>query len=166
MKAFVVRQIAHMLAIKLCTGNMVDCQLPGHKRSFWLSETWLGLQIPLQNSGFTAAKQVSRIPWWAIGQEQAGSAHFPTGKALFLQQDPKLRLRAFPSCTPSHWVNPHILGSRVSKHTVPAQSLALAPVQLAPCSTPWCRQSRHEPTANTNQITSKLLLPLISCLLQ
>lgn len=156
--------MAHMLAIKFYTGNMVDCQLPECERSFWLSEIWLGLHILLQSSGSTAPKHISRIPWWATGQEQGWKCTFPPQGKLYFCHILQAVSQGFPILHTLSLSKPHILGLEFQS-TVPAQSLALAAVQLAPCSSPQCRESRHEPTANTNQIPSQLLLPLISCLL-
>lgn len=129
--------MAHMLAIKFYTSNMVDCQLPERERSFWLSETWLGLHIILQSSGSTAPKHISRIPWWATGQEQGWKGIFPPQGKLYFCHILQAVSQGFPILHTLSLSKPHILGLEFQSSPspelgfscCPAGSMLLSPVQ-------------------------------------
>lgn len=143
-KAFVVRRMAHMLAIKLYTGNMVDRQLADYEWSL------SNLQKCNQSPTRSCETQRQEHPNRSLKRGIPLDVLVPKGR---LQRTPPLSPRessiatppvaqsepapgAFPPCTPSCSVSSRIPPSRVSKHALSAQSLVIALVQLAPCSAP------------------------------
>lgn len=128
--------MAHMLSIKLYTGNMVDCQLPEYK---WSLSDFQKLRWSSTHSAATTPQQVPEKGdslRWATTGTQGFKCASPGWESSIVQcllrNSPELHLGAFPSCT--LFLNKSLVQSFKAHRPSPERGFSSCPAGSMLCS--------------------------------